>query len=124
MSIEENLNKFCQLAIKLGASDAKPIKASDIIVRNWVRLKCQYGCGGYGKRLTCPPYSPKLEEFRKVLKEYNWAVLLRFKPKEPEYDWRSPHEVVAELEREAFLSGYYSAFGLACGPCPFCEDVT
>ncbi|MCE5231071.1 DUF2284 domain-containing protein, partial [bacterium] len=21
----------------------------------WVRMKCQYGCGGYGGCLTCPP---------------------------------------------------------------------
>jgi len=55
LSIEEDLNKFCQLAIKFGASDAKPIKAEDIIVRNWVRLKCQYGCGGYGKRTVASP---------------------------------------------------------------------
>ncbi len=73
MSIERDLNRFCQMAIKFGASDAKPIKAEDVIVKDWVRLKCQYGCGGYGKRLTCPPYSPRPEEFRKVLREYDWA---------------------------------------------------
>jgi len=49
-------------------------------------------------------------------------VLFRFEPKGPEYHWRSPHEAVAKLEREDFLSGYYSAFGLACGPCPHCEE--
>jgi len=122
LSMEEDLNRFCQLALKFGASGAKPIKAEDIIVGNWVRLKCQYGCGGYGKRLTCPPYSPMPKEFKKVLKGYEWAILLRFEPKEPEYDWKSPHEVVVKLEREVFLSGYYSAFGLACGPCPYCDE--
>ncbi len=119
---EEDLNKFCQLALKLGAADAKLIKAEDIVVSDWTRLKCQYGCNGYGKSLTCPPYSPTPEEFRKILKGYNWTVLLRFEPRKPEYDWKSPHEVVVKLEREAFLSGYYSAFGLACGPCPYCDE--
>ncbi len=42
------------MAVRLGAAEAKMIKAGDVVVRDWVRLKCQYGCGGYGKRLTCP----------------------------------------------------------------------
>jgi len=116
------LNKFCQLAVKFGAADAKLIKAQDVTVRDWVPLKCQYGCGGYGKSLTCPPYSPTPDQFRKVLKGYDWAILLRFEPRQPEYDWSSPHEVVVKLEREAFLSGCYSAFGVACGPCPYCDE--
>jgi len=122
LSIEEDLNKFCQLAKKFGASDAKPIKAEDIVISDWVRLKCQYGCDGYGKSLTCPPYSPKPEEFKKALKDYDWAILLRFETDKPENDWKSPHEVVVKLEREVFLSGYYSAFELACGPCPYCDE--
>ena len=28
----------------------------------------------------------------------------------------------AELEREAFLSGFYKAFALGAGPCYLCED--
>jgi len=122
LRVEENLNKFCELAVKFGASDAKPIKAEDVIVSDWTRLKCQYGCDGYGKSLTCPPYSPTPEEFRQILKGYGWAILLRFEPKEPGYDWRGSHEAVVKLEREAFLNGYYSAFGLSCGPCPYCDE--
>ena len=121
MVVQEGLNDLSCLAIKLGAADAKSIKADDIVVSDWVRLKCQYGCDGYGKRLTCPPHSPKPEEFRRILEGYESAVLLRFEPGRPNHDWRSPHEAVVELEREAFLKGYYSAFGLACGPCPHCD---
>ena len=29
---------------------------------------------------------------------------------------------VAALEREAFLAGFYKAFGFACGPCGLCEE--
>jgi len=108
--------------VKFGAADAKLIRAEDVVVGDWVRLKCQYGCDGYGKSLTCPPYSPTPEQFRKVLESYDWAILLRFEPREPEYDWKSPHEVVVKLEREAFLSNYYSAFALACGPCHYCNE--
>ena len=29
--------------------------------------------------------------------------------------------MVAALEREIFLAGYYKAFGFGSGPCPFCR---
>jgi len=116
MTLSKSLEELCQKAIRLGAAEAKVIKANDIVIRDWVRLKCQYGCSEYGKRLTCPPYSPTPEQMRKILSGYSSAILLRFEP-----DWENIHRVIAELEREAFLSGYYSAFGLASGPCPFCK---
>ena len=34
----------------------------------------------------------------------------------------APIGAVVELEREAFLKVYYSAFGLACSPCPYCDE--
>jgi len=129
MSIEDDLRKFSQLAVEFGASEAKPIKAEGVVVSDWVRLKCQYGCDGYGKSLTCPPYSPTPEQFRKVLKGYDWAILLKFGPKGPEHDRsnrlenrRNRHETVTKLEREIFLRGYHSAFGLVSGPCSYCEE--
>ena len=62
----------------LGSVEAKIIPASEIIVENRVRLKCQAGCIGYGKKLTCPPYVPTPDEFRKILGEYNYALLVKF----------------------------------------------
>ncbi len=47
----EKLEGFCRKAIKLGATKAKIIKAEEVVVADWVRLKCQYGCGGYGGKL-------------------------------------------------------------------------
>lgn len=114
-----NIRKLPSRAIELGAVEAKVINASSVAVRDWVRLKCQFGCGGYGKCLTCPPYSPTPEQTRRILSEYSKAILMRFEP-----GGRGSHNVVAELEREAFLMGYYSAFGLASGPCPFCEKCS
>ncbi len=32
-------------------------------------VKCKYGCGAYGTRLTCPPYSPTPDETRRMLSE-------------------------------------------------------
>jgi len=108
-------NEICDRAVELGAVGAKPISPRDVVVRDWVRLKCQFGCGGYGQCLTCPPYSPTPEKTRKVLSEYSQAILVRFEPPEPD-----THRTMVKLEREAFLSGHYAAFGIAAGPCEIC----
>jgi len=110
-------NEICKLAEKLGAAEARAIRPKKVIVRNWVRLKCQYGCGGYGQCLTCPPYSPTPEFMRSVLKEYSLGILVRFEPSGPD-----THRTMVELEREAFLSGHYAAFGIAAGPCELCTE--
>lgn len=115
--IERDLEKFCRAAIKLGAVEAKTIKADDVIVSDWVRYKCQYGCSGYGQCLTCPPYSSTPDQMRKILSGYEWAILLRFEPEGPDV-----HKTTVKLERRVFLSGYHSAFGLGAGPCNLCDE--
>jgi predicted metal-binding protein len=114
--LDEDLKEFAELAVRMGAVDAKAIDPKSIVVKDWVRLKCQYGCGNYGKSLTCPPYSPTPEQTRKTLKGYSHAILMRV-PDES----IAAHDVIAKLERHVFLSGYHSAFGLVAGPCERCE---
>ncbi|MFX0099740.1 MAG: DUF2284 domain-containing protein [Candidatus Hodarchaeota archaeon] len=115
------LEKFVDVAKELGAADARIIKAGNVVTGDWVRLKCQYGCGGYGKRLTCPPYSPTPETTSKVIANYEWALLSKLVPEPPDHDHAITHEQVASLERAIFLDGYHAALGLACGPCPICK---
>jgi len=67
-----------ETARSLGAADAKVIPATDVVVENRVPLKCRAGCIGYGKKLTCPPYVPTPDEFRKILSEYRYALLVKF----------------------------------------------
>lgn len=100
-------------ALDLGAKAVKVVKPRDIVTGHWVRYKCQFGCGGYGESLVCPPYTPTPEETRKVLGDYRTAILF-------EAGRRKPKEIAVVLEREVFLAGYYKAFGLGSGPCPLC----
>ncbi|MDD3407994.1 MAG: DUF2284 domain-containing protein [Methanomicrobium sp.] len=65
-------------ALRLGAKDARIIPASDIVIENRVPLKCRTGCISYGKKLTCPPYVPTPDEFRKIVSEYSFALLIKF----------------------------------------------
>jgi len=48
-------SKYIRRAKALGARGAKVIPAKSIVAAEWVRIKCQFGCDGYGGCLTCPP---------------------------------------------------------------------
>ena len=112
----QNLTSSLDLALKTGALDAKLIDAKNIVVADWVRLKCQYGCGAYGKTLTCPPFSPTPERMRQILSGYSTAILLRVADES-----KATQNMIANLERSIFLKGYYRAFGVTAGPCELCE---
>jgi len=103
----------------MGAVQAKIIDPRSIIVGDWVRLKCQYGCGRFGRCLTCPPYSPTPEQTRRILAGYSKAILIQVQDESI-----AAHDLVVKLERQAFLSGYYSAFGMIAGPCVRCEECS
>lgn len=118
------LDKYVKRAKSMGISKAKIIDTKSVVVRYWVRLKCQYGCGGYNKRLTCPPYSPTPEYTKKLLSEYSKGLLMQIEDISPKKELRISRKlkrIVADLEREIFLDGYYKAFGIAAGPCRFCR---
>jgi predicted metal-binding protein len=123
------VRKYLKKAEKLGASWAKLIHPKNVVTAEWVRLKCQYGCGRYRTCLTCPPFSPTSEYTQKMLNHYSRALILIYdlpsEPKERKLR-RNMRTQIASLEREMFLDCYYKAFGMACGPCNLCKscDVT
>ena len=101
---------------KAGVKDAQIILGGDVQTAEWVRLKCQFGCDGFGQCLVCPPYTPSAEQMRKVLDAYRRVILIHF---DSDADTKA---IVAELEREIFLRGAWKAFGLGAGPCYFCRE--
>ena len=108
---------LCDLAKQQsGVKDASIVLPSDVETAAWVRLKCQYGCGGYGQCLVCPPYTPTAEQIRTVLDGYERALLIHF---DAEAEVKA---IVADLERSIFLRGAWKAFGLGAGPCYFCKE--
>ena len=107
--------KYIKRARELGAVEAKVIPAKSIVAAEWVRLKCQFGCDGYGQCLTCPPHSPTPEQTRRMLGFYKSALLIHG---DAYTDIRS---MVPVLEREIFLDGFYKAFGMGAGPCNLCK---
>jgi predicted metal-binding protein len=107
---------FLRRACELGAIEAKVISTQYVFTAEWVRRKCQYGCDGFGEHLTCPPYSPTPQETRQLLNDYETALLIHCPARGVEV-----LIIIYTLEREAFISGYYKAFGMSAGPCSLCE---
>lgn len=116
MRLKSRLEELRDLAVQLGAEDAKLTEAKNVVVKDWVRWKCRFGCDNYGRSLMCPPFSPTPDETRALLGEYEYALLIR--QKAPAADL---HKLALELERRAFLHGFYSALGFTAGSCKLCE---
>lgn len=74
----EKYQFLAKLALQKGAKDAKIIPTSKVVVEDRVVLKCKVGCKQYGKTLACPPYTPSAEEFRKIVREYSYAMFMKF----------------------------------------------
>jgi predicted metal-binding protein len=107
---------FIDRAVRLGAREARIIPAGSIVTAPWVRLKCQFGCGGYNSSFCCPPHSPTPEQTRAVIDCYKKALLAHFDAS------RDVTRAIVKLEREIFLAGYYKALGFGAGPCYICRD--
>ncbi len=122
------LRKYVVQALATGVSEAKIVPVTNVVTAEWVRLKCQFGCDGFGNGLCCPPRTPTPEQMKRVLADYHRVLIYSFTCTPAEYrpKRRRMRRLVAELERAAFLDGHYKAFGLGDGPCRFCRkcDLT
>ena len=131
------IDRLISLADGRGAL-AEPICTDMVVVSDWVRFKCRYGCKGYAKHFSCPPYAPTPQETRRMLQEYDTALLLRFdgipgmgefstdEIPEDFHPWYKDmilwvHDTVHLLEKTAFYDGYYKAFGFGAYPCLYCD---
>ncbi|MBA7543161.1 hypothetical protein ES705_35488 [subsurface metagenome] len=54
-------NRIEQILKGKGFTDYKWINPKEIIVSQWVRVKCEFGCSDYGLR-ACPPNTPTVQE--------------------------------------------------------------
>jgi len=114
----KNIEELKDRAVKLGARESKVIEVRTVKTAAWVRYKCQFGCSGFGESLTCPPYSPTPSETQKILDSFQKAILIHCQS--------GSHvdisKIVIQIEKEAFLAGYYKALGMGAGPCRLCRE--
>ncbi len=111
-----------------GYTDYRLVDPRKIVVSQWVRMKCLYGCKSYGKVASCPPNTPSVPECRQFFDEYRTGILLHFEKRverpEDRHAWsREVNHALLALERAVFLAGHKKAFLLfmdSCGLCPDC----
>jgi predicted metal-binding protein len=128
--LAEDLIRYREKALELGATNAAIVKTEDIPVDERVTLKCRIPrCFGYGVSAQCPPNTLNPEELRQLLGKYEWAVLfikdvppqviVRDKAtiKERVAAYQEIYKIVTEVESMAFYDGHYLAFGFAAGSC-------
>ena len=105
---------------KYGIDEAMIIYTSKVEVRDWVVLRCRYGCEKYGKSYSCPPNSISPDEMRKIMKEYKRAILVAAKTKDIGEQQKFRKSLI-EMENALFLKNYYKAFALVPGCCDKCD---
>jgi len=120
----KSVESFRKRALTIGAEEAKIIDPHSVVTSEWVRLKCQYGCSGFGESLCCPPHSPSPDMSRKVIDSYQKAILLHCGLRKEDNRRQKAaifREGIVRLEIEMFLDGYYKAWSMGCGPCDRCK---
>lgn len=119
------VSRSIEEARRLGV-EARPIAPEQVVVAEWVRLKCRYGCSGYGADLLCPPHTPTPTDIRRVLDDYRRCLLLRLDVTagaEAGEQSRRLTEAALRLERSLFLSGAHKALAFTAGGfCRQCES--
>ena len=98
-----------------GKGKGKVISPDTVKTEAWVRWKCQFGCGGYGSSLVCPPHTPTPSQTRQMLDGYERAILF-------ESPQGQARKIAVKLERTLFLAGCHKALGLGAGPCGICKQ--
>lgn len=131
MSVEEEVVRLTAFIREKGG-DAIPLPAKDVVTGEWVRMKCLFGCNGFGRRFSCPPYTPMPSETRAVLDGYTHTLLVRFfgdvgetAPERPVSREMTQYVQtgMSAVESMAFHDGFYKAFsytGHQCGWCARC----
>jgi predicted metal-binding protein len=116
--------RYVKQALAGGATEAKVIPVKNVITAEWVRLKCQFGCSGFSRRLCCPPHTPTPEQMQRVLAGYTRALIYSYAARPATYRRTNKrmYTLAFDIERAAFLDGYYKAFGLGAGPCRLCKS--
>jgi len=123
----DNQAKLEALLAKQGYADFKWMNPRDIVVGQWVRMKCMYGCAEYGRTASCPPNVPSVQECRQFFDEYKTGLILHFEKQvdkpEDRHSWsRKVNQKLLKLERAVFVAGYEKAFLLFMDSCCICKE--
>lgn len=109
-------------------TDFRWIDPANIVVAEWVRFKCTWGCRSFGARANCPPNAPSMDESRRFFEGYNLAAVFHFTktvlgPEEMSEWTKGVNGMLLSAERSVFLAGYNKAFALYMASRPVPEAL-
>lgn len=128
----EDLERYRARVIELGATDAKVIRADEVVLDERVRVKCRFPtCSNYNTNMNCPPHTMDIDEVRAMLSKYRYAILAKVDVTSGSMEdfkianRRTLMNIVWKLESEAFYDGHYFATGFGGTSCKdtFCPTL-
>lgn len=140
-TFKEDLEKYRQLALELGADETVIISSDQVVLDERVLARCiSPMCPYYKTNLHCPPYGMKMEETRRLVEAFRWGVFIMHRVPAEEQTGKDYYEadkhrlpgaikmykIVAKVQSAAFYDGYPLAMAFSGGPCckrVFCPNV-
>lgn len=110
------MEKYIQMAKDLGIENARLISPQDIFFDIRAILKCRWGCEDFFMNsIRCHSRNTTFEERIEMVRSYRNILMLH------SHNPQALSAAVLEVERAAFLDGYYFAFALrTCNLCKTC----
>jgi predicted metal-binding protein len=115
------MEKYIKLALNMGADHAVAFTTDQIAFDSRTILKCMFGCTDWGYGHTCPSRKGSLMpwEYKNIFGEYKRGIIIHSTSK------KISQEASFEVEKQAFLDGYYFAFSLSdCAICEKCAGLS
>lgn len=115
--MKSELEKYIVQAKGLNIIDAILITPQDICFDIRAILKCRWGCDDFFQNnIRCHVRDTTYQERIEMIRSYNHILLLH------SHDAHELSKAVIDIERMAFLDGYYFAFGIRL--CNLCKDCS
>ena len=110
------MEKYSRLAEELGMVNTVLISPQDIFFDIRAILKCRWGCEDFFQHsIRCHVRDTTYQERVEMVKRYRQILMVH------SHDAREISKAVLEIERAAFLDGYYFAFAVrTCNLCEVC----
>ncbi len=109
-------DKYSEMAEKHKMLDCRLISSDDIYFDIRVILKCRWGCEDFfNQTIKCSTRDTSYQERTEMIRAYQNILFIH------SHDAAALSKVIFEIERTAFLDGYYLTFGIAyCHLCKTC----
>ena len=116
-SYGERIESYIQSARLASADNALAVTPDEIVFDPRTVIKCMFGCGDWGKGLTCPSANGflKLDEWEKLLRMYKTVLIIHSTSK------KIAQTISFSIEKQAYLDGDVLSFSMSdcalCGKC-------